>query len=392
MPHYKYLIVGGGMAAAAAVKGIRKLDAEGSIGILGRDPDPPYARPPLSKGLWKGEQLEKIWLGAEEKGAVFHGGRTAQRLDVQGHRVTDDRGEEFGFEKVLLATGGTPKRLPGAPDSVIHYRTLDDYRRLRELADRGQRFVVVGNGFIGSEIAAALAMNGKRVVMVFPAEAIGSRIYPPGLARFLNEYYRDKGVELRSGDTVTGVEEQAGKLAVATKAGWRDLADGVVVGIGIEPNTELAKQAGVEVKDGIVVDELTRAGHPDVHAAGDAASFHSPALEKRIRVEHEDNALTMGRHAGRVMAGDEKPYHHLPMFYSDLFDLGYEAVGELDSRLEIVEDWKEPNRQGVVYYLKSGRVRGVLLWNVWEQVENARKLIAEPGPFRPADLKGRLPA
>ncbi len=379
------------MAAAGAVKGIRKLDAGGSIGILGQEPDPPYARPPLSKGLWKGEALEKVWLGAQEKGAVVHGGRTVRKLDIGDRRVTDDRGDEYGFEKVLLATGGTPRRLPGALESVLHYRTLGDYRRLRGLADGGERFVVVGNGFIGAEVAAALAMNGKRVVMVFPAEAIGSRIYPAGLARFLNDYYRQKGVELRSGDTVASVEEKGGKLTVTTKEGWRDVADGVVVGIGIEPNTALAKAAGLAVEDGIVVDELTRAGHPDVHAAGDVASFPNPALG-RIRVEHEDNALTMGRHAGRVMAGDEKPYHHLPMFYSDLFDLGYEAVGELDSRLEIVEDWQEPQRQGVVYYLRNGRVRGVLLWNVWEQVENARKLIAEPGPFRHADLKGRLPA
>jgi NADPH-dependent 2,4-dienoyl-CoA reductase/sulfur reductase-like enzyme len=392
MPRYKYLIIGGGMAASAAVQGIRELDPEGPIGIITRESDSPYARPPLSKGLWKGEEEKKIWFHVEEKGAAVHRERTARELDVEGRRVVDDRGETYRFEKVLLAMGGTPKRLPGASESAIHYRTYRDYRRLRELTERGERFVVVGNGFIGSEIAAALAMNGKKVVMMFPGKAIGERIYPASLAAFLNDYYRGKGVDVRSGDSVTAVEDRNGRARVMMEKGGEDTVDGVVAGIGIAPELELARRAGLQVEEGIVVDELTRAGHAHVHAAGDAAFFYNPALGRRIRVEHEDNALTMGGHAGRVMAGEEKPYHHLPMFYSDLFDLGYEAVGDLDSRLETFEDWEEPNRKGVVYYLKDGRVRGVLLWNVWEQVENARKLIAEKGPFRKEDLRGRLPA
>ena len=133
-------------------------------------------------------------------------------------------------------------------------------------------------------------------------------------------------------------------------------------------------------------------GHPDVYAAGDVANFYNPALDRRLRVEHEDNANTMGRRAGQAMAGRAVNYDHLPSFYSDLFELGYEAVGELDSRLETVADWKQPYQEGVVYYLREGRVRGVLLWNVWEQVDAARKLIAEPGPVRPESLRGRLPA
>ena len=169
------------------------------------------------------------------------------------------------------------------------------------------------------------------------------------------------------------------------------LVDGVVAGIGIQPNVELAQTAGLQVENGIIVDEFLRSSHPDIYAAGDVAAFYNPALGKRIRVEHEDNANTMGRQAGRSMAGVSEPFHHLPFFYSDLFDLGYEAVGELDSRHEIVADWKEPNKEGVIYYMQSGRVRGVLLWNVWKQVDAARKLIVEPGPFRADDLKGRLP-
>ena len=166
----------------------------------------------------------------------------------------------------------------------------------------------------------------------------------------------------------------------------------MVAGIGIVPNVELASGAGIEVQDGVVVADDLRTSAGDVFAAGDLASFSSPVLGRRVRVEHEDNANTMGLAAGRSMAGQPEPYHHLSFFYSDLFELGYEAVGELDSRLEIFADWQEPHRKGVVYYLGDGRLRGVLLWNVWDQVAHARKLITESGPVRPEDLKGRLPA
>ena len=310
----------------------------------------------------------------------------------------DDQGAEYAYEKLLLATGGTPRTLKlegNGAGEVIYFRTFDDYTRLRDLAGTVKRFAVIGGGFIGSEIAAALAMNGREVIMIFPGIAIGENIYPAGLARSLNEYYREKGVTLLSGCSAARVEKHNGELIVTARgkdSGERRVdVDGVVAGIGIEPNVGLAQQAGLPVDDGIVVDEQLRAGHPDVYAAGDLAAFQNPALGKRMRVEHEDNAKVMGRQAGRNMAGANEPYHHLPFFYSDLFDLGYEAVGELDSRLQTVEDWAEENRKGVVYYLGGGRVRGVLLWDVWEQVDAARRLISEPGPFQPADLAGRLP-
>jgi NADPH-dependent 2,4-dienoyl-CoA reductase/sulfur reductase-like enzyme len=166
--------------------------------------------------------------------------------------------------------------------------------------------------------------------------------------------------------------------------------DVVVAGAGIEPNSELAQQAGLKVGDGVCVDEFLRTSHPDIYAAGDVTRFYCPALDRSRRVEHEDNAETMGRMAGRNMAGASEPYHHLPYFYSDLFDLGYEAVGIVDSRLHVVADWEEPFRKGVIYYLEQQRVRGVLLWNVWEQVEAARDLIATVQEFRPEGLRGRL--
>jgi NADPH-dependent 2,4-dienoyl-CoA reductase/sulfur reductase-like enzyme len=247
---------------------------------------------------------------------------------------------------------------------------------------------VIGGGFIGSEIAAALAMNGKDVVMIFPGQGIGERVFPRDLARYVSNFYQAKGVELLPGETVIGSRAQRGQRVLTTATGREVVVDGVVAGIGLEPNVELAQSAMLVVEDGIVVDEFLRTSASDVYAAGDCAAFYNPALGKRIRVEHEDNASSMGKVAGRNMAGQSAPYHHLPSFYSDMFSLGYEAVGELDSRLETFADWRRPNEEGVIYYLKDRRVRGVLLWNVWGKLDAARELITQPGPFTPRNLKG----
>lgn len=387
MARYDYLIVGGGMTADAAARGIRKEDQRGGIGIVGADPHAPYNRPPLSKALWKGDPVDSIWRKTEETGAELHLGRRIVRVDPDARRATDDRGTTYDYGKLLLATGGRPRRLPDAPEDVVYYRTFDDFRRLRELADRGASFVVVGGGFIGSEVAAALRMQDREVTLVLKGEGIGQGLYPPELSRWLVDYYREKGVTVVPGRSVNRVASRNGRFSIDG-----DLtADVVVAGLGIEPAVDLARDIGLEVANGVVVDEYLCTSRDGVYAAGDVASFHNPALDRRMRVEHEDNANTMGETAGRNMAGGRQRYDHLPFFYSDLFDLGYEAVGELSTRHRIVEDWKEQFREGVIYYLDGGRVRGVLLWNTWGQVDAARALIAEPGPFGPDQLKGRLP-
>lgn len=392
MPDYTYLIVGGGMTADAAAQAIHEVDPAHSIGLVGAEPHPPYDRPPLSKALWKGEPEEKIWRKTAQTGAALHLERRVKAVDPRAHTVTDDGGTVYGFQKLLLATGGAPRRLSLESDPVIYFRTLDDYRRLRALAGQNARFAVMGGGFIGSEVAAALRMQGRDVTMVVPEAGLGARVFPADLARFLVDYYRGKGVTMRMGEGVTGLKRRTGSAVVRTTTGGELTAEVVVAGLGIVPAVELAERAGLQVENGIVVDRFCRASQPDVYAAGDVANFENPALRSRLRVEHEDNANTMGRIAGYNMAGRATPYDHLPFFYSDLFELGYEAVGDVDARLETVADWKDKFREGVVYYLKDGRVRGVLLWNTWGQVDNARVLIAEPAPFKPEALKGRLPA
>lgn len=390
IPEYSYLIVGGGMTADAAASGIRAVDSSGSIGLLGAEPHPPYNRPPLSKALWKGEPEEKIWRKTEASGVVLHLGCRAVAIDPRGKTVTDARGDTYRYGKLLLATGGTPRRLGLETDQIIYFRTYDDYRRLRALATEKLQFAVLGGGFIGSEIAAALRTVGRDVVMLVPEEGIAARVFPADLSRSLVDYYREQGVDVRTGERLAGLTPRAGKVVVRTTGGKELPVDVIVAGLGIQPNVDVAEQAGVHLANGIVVDDMLRTSVPDIFAAGDVANFFNPALGQRLRVEHEDNANTMGAAAGRSMAGHGEPYGHLPFFYSDLFALGYEAVGELDPRLETVTDWKEPYREGVLYYLKAGRVRGVLLWNVWNKVDAARALIADEGPFNAGNLRGRL--
>jgi 3-phenylpropionate/trans-cinnamate dioxygenase ferredoxin reductase component len=389
---YKYLIVGGGMTADSAVKGIRKVDANGTIGLISQEEDPPYNRPPLSKALWKGKDLESIWRGTAEAGAALHLGRRATAIDSATRKVVDDRGETYSYQKLLLATGARPRRLENDGGEVIYFRTTRDYRALKAAADRGGGFVVIGGGYIGSELAAALRMNDRDVTMIFPEAGIGARVFPADLAEHLVGYYREKGVEVHNGEMVAGVSADGERRLVKLANQEEFRASAVVAGIGVMPNTQLAVQAGLAVDNGIVVNAMLQTSDPQIYAAGDVANFENPDLGKRMRVEHEDNANTMGEIAGRSMAGEAIRYTHLPYFYSDLFDLGYEAVGEVDSRLETHADWTDPYRKGVVYYLDQGRVRGVLLWNVWDQVDAARALIREPGPFAPDQLIGRLPA
>lgn len=392
--NYTYLIIGGGMTADAAAHSIRANDAKGTIGLISSENNPPYARPPLSKALWTGdEELEDIDLGTSEANLKMHLGRIVTKIDRSNKKVIDDKGNKYSYTKLLIATGGVPRKLPNVDEKgIIYYRTLSDYKKLKALVDKNNTFGVIGGGFIGSEIAAAIKMYkpDAEVTMIFPESGICALIFPKTLSDYLNDYFRENNIKVLTDELVTNITIRDKAYLVETKSGKKLKFDTVIAGLGIKPNIQLAKDANLKVEDGIAVNQYLQTNDPDIFAAGDDAFYHNPALDKYIRVEHEDNAIMMGKIAGQNMTGKENPFDHLSLFYSDLFELGYEAVGILNSKLEIVEDWKEPLEEGIIYYLKERRVQGVLLWNVWEKVDEARKLIAEPGPFSPNDLKDRI--
>jgi NADPH-dependent 2,4-dienoyl-CoA reductase/sulfur reductase-like enzyme len=390
MPEYKYLIVGGGMTADSAAKAIREIDSAGSIGIFSKEKHLPYNRPPLTKNLWKDLNYGKLWRSTEKLGADIHLNTNIVSLDVQKKSASDSGGKSYSYEKLLLATGGEPRKLPFSADGLIYYRSLADFESLKSLSEKKNKFLIIGGGFIGSEIAAALSMQGKDVTMVFPEELIGINVYPRDLAQFITNYYRQKGVRVAPGLQVTGIRKSGARYTVDAGQHGQIDADVVVAGIGIRPDVSLAEQAGIKTSNGIDVNEFLETSAKDVYSAGDAANFFNPHLGKRIRIEHADNANKMGRAAGLSMAGAGELYNYLPFFYSDMFELGYEAIGELNSSLQTVSDWKEKFKTGVIYYLDGGKVRGVLLWNVWGKVDAARNLIGSREEFKPEDLKNYI--
>lgn len=394
-----YLIVGAGLAGAWAVQGIREYDREGSILLVGSEKDLPYDRPPLTKQLWTGKKtLDEIFVQGrqfyDENGVSLVQETTIVSIDVKAKRATSDRGTVYRYEKLLLATGGTPRRLaiPGGDlDGVCYYRYLDDYVKIRERSGEGRTALVVGGGFIGSEIAAALTMNGVKTTMVFPASYLVDRVFPRGLGFALQHYYMDhKGVHILSGDRPARIERKGNGFLTETERGRKIESDILIVGVGITPSVDLAKGAGLKTDNGIVVDECLATSHPDVYAAGDNALFPYAALGRMMRIEHWDNAVNQGKWAGWNMAGAQKPYTYMPYFFSDLFEFGYEAVGEVDSHLETFADWEKENHQGVLYYLTDGKVRGTMMCNVWGKVDAARDLIRQGRSVTPERLRGMI--
>jgi NADPH-dependent 2,4-dienoyl-CoA reductase/sulfur reductase-like enzyme len=242
-------------------------------------------------------------------------------------------------------------------------------------------------------MASALAQKGASVALVLDGEHVQGHMFPRGLAESITADFAGHGVELLRGLVENGEAGDDG-VTLHLQDGTRVTADAAVIGIGVHPRTALAEQAGLTVDDGVVVDERLRTSAADVYAAGDVAAYDDPLLGRR-RVEHVDNAEKMGEAAGRVMAGADTTYAYTPYFWSDLFDAGYEAIGDLSADLTLVEDWADDDHgTGVVYYLADGSVRGVLLWNVWGKVDLARDLIAETGrsPVTdPGSLRGRIP-
>ncbi len=396
---YDYVIVGGGVAAASAVKGIRSEDSSGTVAVIGSEPDKPVYRPALSKDLWlkDDETLEGNSLAGDlddDDAVHLLTDTTVTAIDPDAHAVRLADGTSIAFGKLLLATGAEPRLLEVAPGPrVVYYRTAADYQRLRSLVDAGSHVVIVGGGYIGSEIASALVQNDVEVTLVLDLEDVQEQMFPRALAASLTKAFTDRGVTVVHGSVASGGETGEG-ISITLDDGTEITADAAVIGVGVLPRTGLAEAAGLEVDNGIVVDDHLRTSVSDVYAAGDVASYPDALLGQR-RVEHVDHAEKSGEHAGKVMAGADEAYDYTPFFWSDILDAGYEAIGETKSDLDMVEDWKDGEiGTGVVYYLQSGRVRGVLLWNVWDSVDKARELIAETHQ-EPVDdvesLRGRIP-
>ena len=399
MKKYDYVIVGAGLSGASAVKGIREEDPEGSILMVGKEDELPYNRPPLSKDLLLGDKsVDEIKVQDEEyysdQGVELLLGTEITEIDPEQNLVTDERGKEYIYGKLLLATGGSPKKLdiPGGNlDQVIYYRSVDDYRSLKESMEEAESAVVIGGGFIGSEMAAGLNQNDIEVSMVFPEDFLLERVMSKELSSIIQRDYEERGVNVLSGDLPERIRKGAAGVEVKTENGELLGADVVIAGVGIYPEDELAKKAGLEVYDGIEVDERLRTSDSDIFAAGDNAYFPFSALGETTRIEHWDNAKSQGKLAGRNMAGADEPYDYTPYFYSDLFDFGFEAVGDLNSNLDSFIDWKEKGQKGVGYYLSpEGEVRGVLLLGVWGKKNAARELVSSEERFERADLEGKI--
>lgn len=393
----KYLIAGGGLAGGSAVDGIRQIDKDGSILLVCAEKHYPYHRPPLSKKLWSGEKsVADIFL----HDAAYYNSLGVQialntrivDVDFRRKTVTDNSGRVHQFEKLLIATGGKPRRLPipgGDLPGLFYYRTIDDYAALEPQVEHAP-VLVIGGGFIGSEMAAGLQQRGAAVTMLFPESHLVGRVFPKDLGMALTDTYRGRGIEVIAEDQPDVIEKSHAGYVTKTKKGREITASAVVVGIGITPGVELAHRAGVALDNGIVVDDQLRSSHPDIYAAGDNANFPYQALGQRMRVEHWDNAAQQGKLAGRNMAGAEEPYTHMPYFFSDLFEFGYEAVGEVNAALETYADWEEQFKTGVIYYLRDSKVRGAMMCNIWDKVQDARELILAQQQLDATELAGSI--
>lgn len=395
---YDYVIVGGGLAGASAVQGIRELDAVGVILLVSEENHLPYDRPPLSKKLWFGKQkVEDIFLHDsifyDQHAVTLVLGAKAARLDPDAKTLTTSKGETYGYGQLLLAMGCKPRPLTisgGDLEGICYYRNLDDYLRTRSAAAEGKSAVIVGGGFIGSELAAALNINKLHVTMIFPSALLCDRVFPDYLGRAVQQRYREKGVRMLASDKPVSFSKSGGKFITRTEKGETIESDIVIVGVGVIPEIELAKNGELEVGNGIVVNEYLETSRSDIYAAGDNAFFPYRVLGQPMRIEHWDHALNQGKWAGRNMAGAHEPFTYQPYFFSDLFEFGYEATGEVDSRLETFADWQKENDTGVIYYLRDGMVRGVMMCNVWNKVETARELIRKGERMTPEKLRGLI--
>ena len=376
------VVVGANLAGGRAVEELRKQGFDGPITMIGEEPQRPYERPPLSKEFLRGEQpLEKAFLRPEgwyaENDVELMLGVRADRLDLGARAVELHDGRTVAFDKLLLVTGGRPRTLssPGSELEGIHtFRTYEDARALSEQLKPGARVVVVGAGFIGSEIAASARSLGCEVTL-FEAEAVPLvRALGEELGRIHGEIHRDNGVDLHTGIKVEGFEGDTRVRRVLTSEGSFH-ADVVVVGVGIAPNVELAQDAGIAVSNGIDIDEYGRTSAPGVFAAGDVAKHPNPYCGEPIRVEHWQNAQTQGAAAARAMLDKGEPFAEVPWFWSDQYDLNLQMAGHPLRWDQLVFRGDVDARTFSAFYLDHGRLVAAVGFNRAKDVRGARALI-----------------
>ncbi len=379
-----FLIVGGGLAAAYCASELRKQGAEGSILLAGREAEPPYERPPLSKEYLRGEaKREDAYVNPtgwyEENGVELRIRTNVMGLDPQARTAKLQGGEEVGFGQALIATGANVNilRVEGAELEGIHYlRAFGNADAIREQAADAGRVVLIGGSYIGAEVAASLRARGAEVAIVMLEEVALSRTFGEQVGRFFHDALAEHGVELHGGQELEAFEGDGNVQAVVTKSGLTVEGDMVVVGAGVRPDQMLAERAGLEVGDGIVCDERLETSVEGIFAAGDVCSYASVVHGRRLRVEHWDVALQQGRHVARAMLGSEEPYREIPYFFSDLADwASMEYVGPADDWDEVI--WRGDRDAGefTAWYLDGGVVRGALAVGRSEDLIHARTLI-----------------
>ncbi|MEO8091610.1 MAG: FAD-dependent oxidoreductase [bacterium] len=379
-----YLLVGGGIASASCAAELRRGGADGSILLVGREPEPPYERPPLSKEYLRGEAEradayvhEPGWYG--ENHVELLTGTNVMAIDAQARTARLQTREEVGFDKLLLATGANVNilRVEGAELEGVHYlRAYGNSDAIREGARRAEHVVLIGGSYIGCEVAASLTATGTRCTIVMIEEVALSRTFGEEVGRWFHELLESRGVEILGGRELEAFEGDGRVTAVVTSDGTTVEAEMVVVGAGVRPDVMLAQRAGLEVDDGIVCDQKLESSVPGIFAAGDVCSWQSEIHGRRLRVEHWDVALQQGRHAARVMIGSDEPYREVPYFFSDLADwASLEYVGPASEWDEVI--WRGDRDSGTfsAWYLEGGAVAAALSVGRSEDLTHARRLL-----------------
>lgn len=383
----EFVIIGASVAGAKAAETLRDAGFEGRITLIGDETEPPYQRPPLSKGFLRGKQpRETLFVQPRtwylEQDIDLKLGTVATAIDRDRRKVALSDGNTVGYDALLLATGATPRRLPvpGADlDGVMSLRRLADSERIKSLLQTASRLAIVGGGWIGLEVAAAAREAGVEVTLLEVESLPLLRVLGPEIARVFADLHREHGVDLRTEARVSEILDDGGRAAgVRLADGTRIEADAVLVGIGAAPNVELAVASGLAVDNGIVVDPSLRTTDPRIYAAGDVASALHPIFGKHIRVEHVDNARRQSAAAARAMLGEDVEYDVIPYFYSDQYDASMEYTGYLEpgGYDEVVVRGDLGSRAFVAFWLAGGRVQAGMHINTWGVTDKIQRLVS----------------